>query len=277
LEKYFAIAKDLPVLKALVMYGPDILPEDIKTKCSIPCYTFDNFVKLGQDVPDATIKSRQDAWQHGETCSLIYTSGTTGQPKAVMITNDNITWTASTVLTASRKGYMDNTDVMISYLPLSHIAAQLLDMHVPMATGTQIYFAQPDALKGSLAQTLEDVRPTTFFGVPRVWEKFYDKLQEVAKSSTGIKKTLSTWAKEQASDYWESRQFGQHAQTPWFFFVAKSLLGKAHVALGFDRCYAFYVSAAPIDVKILKYFASLNIPIMELFGQSEVSSFSADR
>lgn len=53
------------------------------------------------------------------------------------------------------------------------------------------------------------------------------------------------------------------------FFLAKKLLHKAHLALGFDRCYAFYVSAAPIEVKILKYFASLNIPIMELFGQSE--------
>lgn len=52
-------------------------------------------------------------------------------------------------------------------------------------------------------------------------------------------------------------------------FMARSLLHKAHVALGLDRCYAFYVSAAPIEVKILKYFASIDIPIMELFGQSE--------
>lgn len=138
-----------------------------------------------------------------------------------------------------------------------------------MATGTQIYFAQPDALKGSLAQTLKEVRPTTFFGVPRVWEKFYDKLQEVAKSSTGLKKTLSTWAKGQAAQHWASKEFGSKGSSPFFFFLAKKLLHKAHVALGFDRCYAFYVSAAPIEVKILKYFMSLDIPIMELFGQSE--------
>ena len=65
--------------------------------------------------------------------------------------------------------------IMITYLPLSHIAAQMLDMHMPMKTGCHIYFAQPDALKGSLGATLKDVRPTVFFGVPRVWEKIYGK------------------------------------------------------------------------------------------------------
>jgi len=35
----------------------------------------------------------------------------------------------------------------ISYLPLSHAAAQLFDIFVPIATGAAVYFAQPDALK----------------------------------------------------------------------------------------------------------------------------------
>jgi long-chain-fatty-acid--CoA ligase ACSBG len=74
------------------------------------------------------------------------------------------------------KGFMDNSDVMISYLPLSHIAAQMIDMHGPVLAGYQIYFAQPDALRGSLGATLKEVRPTIFFGVPRVWEKIYGTL-----------------------------------------------------------------------------------------------------
>jgi len=140
---------------------------------------------------------------------------------------------------------------------------------MPMQTGCQIHFAQPDALKGSIGVTLKEVRPTTFFGVPRVWEKIYDKLQEVAKSTTGLKKKLSTWAKGKAAAHWASQEYGSTAKSPAFLFLARKLLHKAHVALGFDRCYAFYVSAAPIEVKILKYFASIDIPIMELFGQSE--------
>jgi long-chain-fatty-acid--CoA ligase ACSBG len=80
---------------------------------------------------------------------------------------------------------------------------------------------------------------------------------------------LSTWAKGKAAAYWEEQQYGKNGSTPFMMFLAKKLLHKAHVALGFDRCYAFYVSAAPIEVKILKYFMSIDVPIMELFGQSE--------
>lgn len=80
---------------------------------------------------------------------------------------------------------------------------------------------------------------------------------------------LSSWAKSKALEYWESREFGHQEHKPFLFFVARKLLGKAHEALGLDRCRAFYVSAAPIEVKVLKYFTSLDIPIMELFGQSE--------
>ena len=59
---------------------------------------------------------------------------------------------------------------VVSYLPLSHIAAQILDMHGPMFLGCMTAFAQPDALKGSLVKTLREIRPTVFFGVPRVSE-----------------------------------------------------------------------------------------------------------
>jgi long-chain-fatty-acid--CoA ligase ACSBG len=80
---------------------------------------------------------------------------------------------------------------------------------------------------------------------------------------------LSTWAKGQAAIHHEAREFGSKVSSPFMFFLAKKLLHKAHLALGFDRCYAFYVSAAPIETKILRYFASIDIPILELFGQSE--------
>jgi long-chain-fatty-acid--CoA ligase ACSBG len=111
--------------------------------------------------------------------------------------------------------------------------------------------------------------PVTFFYVYSILQNNADKLQEVAKSSTGIKKILSTWAKSKAAEHWASEEFGSKSSSPFFYFLAKKLLHKAHLALGFDRCYAFYVSAAPIELKILQYFASIDVPIMELFGQSE--------
>lgn len=270
LEKYYSIAKDLSMLKAIVMYGPDSVPEDVSSKLSVPVYTFADFLKLGESVSDDELKARGDAQRANEVTTLIYTSGTTGPPKAVMITHDNITWTATAQLSTMARE-LDYNDHMISYLPLSHIAAQMLDLHCPMATGTQIWFAQPDALRGSLGATLKEVRPTVFFGVPRVWEKIYDKMQEVAKSSKGLKKKISMWAKKKSSKYWTSHQFGGDKRTPVLHGLARKLLGKVRLALGLDRCFACYVSAAPIEVKILEYFASIDIPILELFGQSECS------
>jgi len=63
---------------------------------------------------------------------------------------------------------------------------QMLDIHCPIAIGACVYFAQPDALRGSLAVTLRDVRPTYFMGVPRVWEKIYEKM--VRRCRSGVMK-----------------------------------------------------------------------------------------
>jgi len=268
LEKFYEISKDLPNLKALVMYGPDSVPSDVASKTSVPVYSFADFLKLGAAVSDADLKARGDAQEANEVTTLIYTSGTTGPPKAVMLTHDNITWTSQAQLSTMARE-LTNEDHMISYLPLSHIAAQMLDMHCPMTTGCQIWFAQPDALRGTLGATLRDVRPTVFFGVPRVWEKIYDRMQEIGKASTGVRKMMSTWAKKKAGKYWENHQFDGNHKKPSFYGVSHKLLGRVRVALGLDRCFACYVSAAPIEVKILEYFASIDIPILELFGQSE--------
>ena len=57
----------------------------------------------------------------------------------------------------------------VSYLPLSHAAAQVADIYLPIYGASTVYFAQPDALKGSLVETLREVRPTVFFAVPRYY------------------------------------------------------------------------------------------------------------
>ena len=240
LEKYYSIASDLSHLKAIVMYGPDELPGDVSQKLSVPVYTFADFLKLGESVADSALTDIGETQNPGDVTTLIYTSGTTGPPKAVMITHDNITWTANAQLKTMARP-LDNNDHIISYLPLSHIAAQMLDMHCPMQRGVQVWFAQPDALRGSLGATLKDVRPTIFFGVPRVWEKIYDKMQIVGKSTTGFKKSMSTWAKGQAAEYWENHQFEGNQSKPLFYPIAQLLLGKVRVALGLDRVRNFYI------------------------------------
>jgi long-chain-fatty-acid--CoA ligase ACSBG len=168
LEKYIQClkAQPLPYLKAVVMYAESPSPSHLPLPVSsIPVYTFQEFLDLGKGVPSSLVEDRINGTTPGHCASLIYTSGTTGPPKAAMLSHDNITWAAKTV-----QDYFTDagcTERYVSYLPLSHISAQLIDVHSPMYLGACTYIAQPDALKGSLVETLKEVRPTVFFGVPR--------------------------------------------------------------------------------------------------------------
>jgi long-chain-fatty-acid--CoA ligase ACSBG len=122
----------LPELRAIVVYAPDGASDaTIKAAnkgAKVRVYTWQQFMALGDEVSDATLEERMDSQQPGEVCTLIYTSGTTGNPKAVMITHDNIGFTAHSLIEAIGGGFGDTDEHVVSYLPLSHIAAQMVDV-----------------------------------------------------------------------------------------------------------------------------------------------------
>ena len=275
------VLAQLPKLKCIVQWGGNLSALPKETSCptegtkQIPVYTWDAWMDLGKDVSQSAVDARIEDTNPGECCSLIYTSGTTGPPKAVMISHDNAVWTCHAG--ENCMGGVDNDDRIISYLPLSHIAAQIMDCVTPVLTGLRIYFALPDALKGTLAIQLQAIRPTTFFGVPRVWEKIYEKMMQVAKTPAKnckerqIKK-IAKWAKGQAFRRNLAAQYGCTSRMPKRRYrVAHKILSKVHEKLGLDQCRGCFTGAAPIQRQILDYFASIDLPIYEIFGQSECS------
>jgi long-subunit acyl-CoA synthetase (AMP-forming) len=62
-------------------------------------------------------------------------------------------------------------------------------------------------------------------------------------------------------------KFINRNQTPsWSYTFASFLvLKRIRKALGFDRCDLFVSAAAPISNEVVKYFMSLDIPLMEVF------------
>jgi long-chain-fatty-acid--CoA ligase ACSBG len=270
LMKYTSLVSTLPKLKYLVVWG-DPVDEATKGKFgSVRVCGFEEFLTIGErnGVADDAIELRQRSVKPGNCSTLIYTSGTTGPPKAVMISHDNVCWTVKNLIDT----YLDlnHKDRFVSYLPLSHIAGQVIDIHAPMYVGSATYFAQPDALKGSLSLTLRDVRPTIFFGVPRVWEKIQEKMVQMGRESTGVKKFLATWAKKMGTEHTKRSQFGAGGGTPCTYSCANALvLSKIREALGLDQCKGCFTAAAPISTDTLWYFGSLDIPVYEVFGQSE--------
>lgn len=65
-----------------------------------------------------------------------------------------------------------------------------------MILGGTVYFALPDALKGTLNDTMKEVRPTYFLGVPRVWEKIMEKMVQTSKAGGAIKQRILSWARD---------------------------------------------------------------------------------
>ena len=269
LMKYAGRGAETPDLKAIIVYG-EAPNADFASQFNVPLYSFEDFMELGNAVSDADVQAREDKVQPGNCCTLIYTSGTTGPPKAVMISHDNITWTARDLIDNFLTEMTLGNERIVSYLPLSHIAGQMIDIHAPMFIGGCTYFAQPDALKGTLTATLKDVQPTLFFGVPRVWEKIQEKMVAMGRETTGLKKSLSTWAKGCGADRTHRAQFGKDGGVSFGYGCAHSLvLSKIKAALGLDQCKYHFTAAAPISAETLEYFGSLDIQVMEVFGQSE--------
>ncbi len=262
LKKILEVKDRLPLLKAIVQWEGAVPADAPKF-----VYGWDAFLALGKEDAslDEALKGRIAGQHPGHCSTLIYTSGTTGNPKAVMITHDNITWTATSI--AEALGIGSDAEI-VSFLPLSHIAAQLVDLHAPLATGGTVHFAQPDALKGSLVETLKEVRPTVFLGVPRVWEKIQEKMKKIGSETTGVKKTIATWAKKTGLERGYAEQRGEHKGAMWGL-ANRIVFSKIRQNLGLDRCKLQATSAAPISKDTLEYFLSIGIPLYEIYGMSE--------
>jgi long-chain acyl-CoA synthetase len=160
-------------------------------------------------------------------------------------------------------------DVNLSYLPLSHIAEQMCTLHMPATTGSTVYFAESIE---KVPENLKDARPTVFFGVPRIWEKFHAVLAGKLAEATGAKKVLVDWARKVCSDVNAHRFRGEpipRALEVQYRLADKLVISKIKTALGFDRVKELFSGAAPIAPDVLEFFASLDLPIKEIYGQSE--------
>lgn len=192
--KRFDFAK-LPRVKAFVVWGEKVLPQGIADS---RVYLWADFMKLGADVKDQVVLEKALRQRPGECCCYIYTSGTTGNPKGCMLSHDNLCWEAIPMMNGAKSSdpsIPDTAHRVVSYLPLSHIAGLSVDLMAHLYTGHELYFARPDALAGTLVETLNWARPTIFFAVPRVWEKFEEKLKEIASTKPQFMQNISGWAK----------------------------------------------------------------------------------
>lgn len=251
---------ETPMLEYAVMMDGAGIHEDPRV------LSWQEFLARADEVDDSEIDVRLAALRSDQVADYIYTSGTTGPPKAVMLTHENLLWTATKLGDSASS---TNEEVALSYLPLSHIAEQSSSILMPLVFGYEVHFCH-DGLQ--LAEYLKQVRPTTFFGVPRVWEKFEAGIRGQLSQAEGPKAKIAAWAQKVATKTLSVTNTGQvpgpvlRAQ---YAVADKLVLSKIHTAVGFDRARILVSGAAPISAASVDFFASVGMTVLQLYGQSE--------
>ncbi|KAL0270065.1 UNVERIFIED_CONTAM: hypothetical protein PYX00_007598 [Menopon gallinae] len=265
LTKILGIKGKASSLKAIIQYGG----EEDKEHHGV--LGWNSFMRMGQGVSDSVLETAMKGIHTNQCCTLVYTSGTTGAPKGAMLSHDNVVYDA---LKIGEKLSLTRNEIYVSYLPLSHVAGNVVDIHCGYMFNVCTYFAEKDALRGSLISTFQEVRPTRILSVPRVWEKIYEKFQERAAESSGLKKYVVNWAKKQGLRKNLCAERNLHGNSPVRYQLANFILfRKCKRLLGIDHCKTIVSGAAPLSLEVKMYFASLDILIHEGYGMSECSAF----
>ncbi len=222
------------------------LMENISNNNSqINILSFQKFIdlKLGNNTTNTIIEIGKTYPE--DTATIIYTSGTTGDPKGVVITHKNIISSIKSALNVIQSTSNVNVYIQekyISYLPLNHVAAQMMDIYIPLVSVGIVHFADKNVLQNqnTLASILKDIRPTIFIGVPRVWEKIMEKIKEKQQDPKRFLNQL---------------------------FVNKMIIKE----MGLDKTKYFITASAPISNQTIIFFKNLGIELCNIYGMSETS------
>jgi long-chain acyl-CoA synthetase len=205
----------------------------------------------------------------GDLATLIYTSGTTGKPKGVMLTHDN--WVFEGESLAKTK-ILGPTDKQFLFLPLAHSFGKVLEVtfiHLGVATAI-------DGVVDDLVANLAVVRPTVMAGVPRVFEKVYNRVVTGAREGGGVKYKIFQWALDVGGRVSRLRQQGGQPSGMLAFqhrLADKLVYSKLKARLG-GRLRFLISGGAPLSRPIAEFFHSCDILILEAYGLTETSAGS---
>ncbi|MDP9068945.1 MAG: long-chain fatty acid--CoA ligase [Actinomycetota bacterium] len=286
LEKVLKMRSELPNLQKVVVfegYQGDADPEFVTA--------WDDFLRSGSGIETARFEEATANVKPEDLATFVYTSGTTGPPKGVMLTHSNIWFTCN--MSNAHIPIQDGEEARaLSYLPLSHIAERMISHIYQIYYGGTTWFAESI---DTLVADLQACKPTYFFGVPRVWEKFYagvmaaraERDQKIAKAEGKEKAKLEREAKlvKSAVDAGMAVTKAEQeavarggkmadAKIPLGLKVKhaaldKLVLHKIRAKFGLDECQLPLSAAAPLSPELIWFFHAIGIKITEGYGQSE--------
>jgi long-chain acyl-CoA synthetase len=201
-----------------------------------------------------------------DLATIVYTSGTTGRPKGAMLTHGNL---AANIDNITRVVPVGPDDRFLSFLPLSHIAERTVSDFGQVLSGGETWFAQSLA---SVQIDLRDCRPTVFFGVPRVWEKFREGIREEVTTLRAPQRIVAERYLDLAAR--KGRVAGSGPALSWAerlqYGALDALVGRTiRAQLGLDKARYLVCAAAPVHPDLLRWFLGLKLPVAEVYGQTE--------
>ncbi|HEU5035400.1 MAG TPA: long-chain fatty acid--CoA ligase [Nocardioides sp.] len=199
--------------------------------------------------------------------TILYTSGTTGHPKGVVLTHHNVLYEA---ISTQEKAGLTDPQRAVSYLPLAHIAERVLGLYGPQIQGSHVHaIGDPAELLG----TLGEVRPTAFFGVPRVWEKIKTGISaKLAADPDPANREMVEKAMAAGLAWVQAQEVGG-AMTPEveeaYRQADEQILGFLKLLLGLDQVTWAGSAAAPMPLDVAKFMAGLGLKVFDVYGMTE--------
>lgn len=227
--------------------------------------TFDEVERLGASTHSQARIDEVLARQSLDDVGLmIYTSGSTGKPKGAMISYRNIRGVAPGII--DRLG-LDADTSHLSYLPLCHVAEQMLTTFCPIYLGSTVNFGESIR---TVQEDLREVAPTMFLGVPRIWEKLHSAITIKMQETGALRRALYARAlaacaplAEKPHSQWSVGERLRYALSYW------TVLRALQNFIGLRRAKVALTGAAPIPPDVVRFFRTLGVPLIEVYGLTE--------
>src|ERR1700728_4103195 len=225
------------------------------------CVTLDRIGRDGPDILGPQIESRARSISPDDLATIVYTSGTTGTSKGAKLTHGNI---ASNILCSLLGFDMQPGLVSISFLPLCHITARHLDFAMIYHGVTLAYCPFIERLP----EALQEVRPSLFVAVPRVYEKIYAQAEQKAKGFP--KRSIFNWALSVGRRNKPEILAGRTPKSPAWKLANKLVFSKIREGMG-GKVETFISGGAPLGRELAEWYAAVGIRIHEGYGLTETS------
>ncbi len=260
LEKVTAIRDEVPTLEQIIVFDP------IEGECPEGVIQFEAVCELDGQGQGIGVRNPSYASEN-DIATIIYTSGTTGAPKGVMLTHANF---ISNLQACKSLIDISDADVLLSFLPLSHVFERLGGHYLPLISGAKVAYAESTF---TVAQNMREVAPTVMLSVPRLYETMHDRILRTVQEGSSLKQKIFHWGVSVGSSVSSAIQKGKKPSAILQLqqnIADKLVFAKLKAATG-GRLRFFVSGGAALPQSIAEFFHAAGILILEGYGLTETS------